>query len=128
MKSVKPGRGPSFMGGIAGLVGVVFSIGWTATAIAMGAPLVFPIFGVCFTGLTVAITIYNFKNAKSRNRYSAFDIVDGREEPDPLNEKYGATTDRETPADGEGAHFCPYCGAPVEDDHVYCKQCGKRLS
>ena len=164
MKSVKPGRGPSMLGGIMAICVAVFGILWIigASSItgefsgtsfegdfmvsgmdivtdsdfgmmggfgsdpfdAFGA--IFPLFGVVFVIVAVVIAIYNFKNATSKNRYSEFDIVDGSEEPDPLNERFG----------GEGIHsetnpeealFCPYCGTPAEDDYLYCKKCGKPL-
>jgi len=36
MKSIKPGRGPSMMGGIAGVFVAVFGVFWTIMATAMG--------------------------------------------------------------------------------------------
>lgn len=76
MKSVKPGRGPSFMGGIAGIFAALFGIIWTVSAFSMGGVL-FGLFGFVFVGAAVAMSIYNFKNATSKNRYSSFDITDG---------------------------------------------------
>ena len=35
MKSIKPGRGPSMMGGVMGIVVAVFGVIWTAAAISM---------------------------------------------------------------------------------------------
>lgn len=126
MKSIKPGRGPSMMGGIAGIVMIIFSLGWTILARGMGAPLLFSVFGICFVALAVIVTIYNFKNAKGKNRYSSYDIVDSREEPDPLNEKYGEAHHSEDEA-SSASNFCPYCGTRTESDHLYCKSCGKRI-
>ncbi len=42
MKSIKPGRGPSMMSGIAGIGAVVFGIFWTIMAVQMGAPIFLP--------------------------------------------------------------------------------------
>jgi len=73
------------------------------------------------------MTVYNFKNATGKNRYSAYDITEGNEEPDPLNERFGnpqATTEKKNDADSK---FCPYCGTPVARDFAYCNNCGKKL-
>lgn len=128
MKSVKPGRGPSFMGGIGAVVAIVFGIIWTIAAASMGAPVFFPLFGVIFIIVGIVQAVYNFKNATSKQRYSAFDITDDREEPDPLNERFGNSYSEQpaSAADGD-ANFCPYCGAKVNPDHKYCKHCGKEI-
>lgn len=123
MKSIKPGRGPSMMSGFSGIIAVIFSIFWTVTAFSMGAPIMFPVIGVCFIVMTVVVTIYNFKNARGKNRYSSFDIVDGDEEPDPLNGKYNVIDKSNV----KNTNFCPYCGTPVKDDHNFCENCGARL-
>lgn len=129
MKSIKPGRGPSMMNGFAGIIVSIFGVGWTIMVSAMEAPIIFPIFGICFVAMGIASTVYSFKNAKSKNRYSSFDIVDSREETDPLNEKYGDGSYKshaESRESGE-SNFCPYCGSRIESDHLYCKNCGKRV-
>ena len=53
MKSVKPGRGPSMMGGVASVFAVVFGIIWMCGAASMGAPGFFLLFGVAFIGIGV---------------------------------------------------------------------------
>ncbi len=125
MKSIKPGRGPSFMGGIVGIFMIGFGILWTV--LASQASGIFALFGILWTGIAIAMTVYNFKNATGKNRYSAYDITDGSEEPDPLNERFGdpqANTQKKIPADN---NFCPYCGTPVAGDFVFCNSCGKEL-
>ena len=124
MKSIKPGRGPSFMGGVMGIAGALFGVFWTVMAIAGGAWFMAP-FGLIFIGVAVYNTIYNFKNATGKNRYSEYDIVDGDEEPDPLNERFGNPSPK-MPQSGEIA-FCPYCGNKIEGDYLYCNRCGKQL-
>ena len=74
----------------------------------------------------VVQAVYNFKNAGSKNRFSAFDITEEGEEPDPLNERFGAEEERTESASG-AAGYCPYCGAAVEKDFAYCGKCGKKL-
>ena len=127
MKSVKPGRGPSFMGGIGGIAAGVFGIIWTISASSMGAPGIFTAFGVVFILLAVGSAIYNLLNAAGKKRFSAFDITDGDEEPDPLNERFGRNGQTTPRADADGDGFCPYCGAKTQDAYRYCEQCGKEL-
>lgn len=86
---------------------------------------IFPLFGVIFVIIAIVIAVYNFKNATSKNRYSEFDIVDSEEESDPLNERFGPHGSDDT--EPYAARFCPYCGTPAQDDHRYCKNCGKPL-
>ncbi len=124
MRSIKPGRGPSMMGGVVGIFMIGFGIFWTV--LASKASAVFALFGVLWTGIAVAMTIYNFKNATGENRYSAYDITYEGEEPDPLNEMFGAPYQnaRKNNAD---SNFCPYCGTPAKRDFEYCNNCGKKL-
>ncbi len=124
MKHIKPGRGPSMMSGVVGIFMIGFGILWTVMA--AQASGIFALFGVLWTGVAVVITVYNFKNATKKNRYSQFDIVDSNEEPDPMNERFGnpqATQNREE-IDNK---FCPYCGTAVKGDFEYCNNCGKKL-
>ena len=115
MKSVKPGRGPSFMTGIAAVGAGVFGIIWTFLASSMGAPTPFALFGVVFVILAAAMAIYSFRNATGENRHSIMDIVDDGEEPDPLNQRFGEK------------RYCPYCGGTLPDNARFCPACGKEL-
>lgn len=125
MKSVKPGRGPSFMGGIGGIAATVFGVIWTVMAGSMGAPGLFTAFGVVFTLLAGAQTVYAFVNATGKNRFSTFDITDADEEPDPLNARFGGEEAAEkTPPTGR---YCPFCGAQADVSYAYCPECGKEL-
>lgn len=123
MKSIKPGRGPSMMSGIAGIGAVIFGIFWTILAVQMGAPIFFAAFGIIFVVMAIVGVIYNMNNATGEKRYSAFDIVDEGEEEDPLNERFG----RNAKTDRSENNFCPYCGAPVKDTYTFCRKCGRRL-
>ena len=126
MRSIKPGRGQSGIGAIVSVILVIFGIGWTIMAVRAGAPVFFPIFGVLFVILGIVQAVYHFKNATGKNRYSAFDITEEGEEPDPLEERFGGSAS-ETPADGAGASYCPYCGAKTESAYSFCPKCGKEL-
>ncbi len=140
MRSVKPGRGPSMMRAIGSIAAIIFGIIWTIAAASMNAPIFFPLFGLVFIGLGIVQAVYNFRNATRKNRYSAFDITDGNEEPDPLNERFGETHGDLEPGrdfnnmDGctnqpgsEDANFCPYCGAKLKPGYQFCKHCGKQI-
>ena len=125
MRSIKPGRGPSMHGGIVGIFMICFGIGWTL--LAAQASGFMALFGVLWTGIAVVTTVYNFKNATGKNRYSAFDITEAGEEPDPLNTRFGAPTDTAAPSADADRSFCPYCGKRVEKDFTYCQSCGRKL-
>ena len=130
MKSVKPGRGPSMMGGIGSIFAAVFGLIWTCGAASMGAPGFFLLFGVAFIGIGVVNAVYSFKNATGENRYSDFDIVDSDEEPDPLDERFGSRSNPEPEVQtGEQGKFayCPYCGARLGEDFAFCGTCGRAL-
>lgn len=132
MKSIKPGRGPSMMGGFGSVFGIVFGIFWTIMAANMThgfglVGVIFPLFGVLFIIIGVVNAVYNFKNATGKNRYSAFDITDDTEEPDPLNERFGGSAEQVQNMPLSGDSFCPYCGAPVQSDFAFCRKCGKQL-
>ena len=143
MKSIKPGRAPSMMGAFGSAAAVVFGIFWTISAVSMGAPGFFVLFGIVFIALGAANAVYHFKNATGKTRFSAFDITDSSEEPDPLNEYFaerkadnqttGAAGNRKfdedagTAGNTDAVAFCPYCGAKAEPDYNFCAKCGKPL-
>ena len=127
MKSIKPGRGPSFMAGIGSVGAAVFGIIWTIAAASMGAPTFFCLFGVVFVIIGIAQAAYNFKNAAGKNRFSTFDITDESEEPDPLNQRFGEPQIEHIDNTGENGNFCPYCGSKVNSDYEFCRNCGKRI-
>ena len=132
MKSIKPGRGPSMMGGFGAVFGIVFGIFWTVLAASMTqgfglVGIIFPLFGVLFIIIGVVNAVYNFKNATSENRYSEFDITDDTEEPDPLNQRFGGKPKHTSDVPPTSGSFCSYCGAPVQSDFAFCRKCGKQL-
>lgn len=131
MKSIKPGRGPSFMGGVSSVFVALFGVFWTFLAASGGAFFMVP-FGLIFIGLAIFQAVYNFKNATGENRYSSFDIVDETEEIDPLNARFGARKSSdfqslEKPDMDEESEFCPYCGVKVSKEFEFCHKCGKKL-
>ena len=126
MKSIKPGRGPSFMGGVMSILIGLFGVVWTVVAASMGGG-VFALFGIIFVAVAVVQAIYHFKNATGKNRYSSFDITDGNEEPDPLNQRFGNPQTNPQKIDDIDNKFCPYCGTPVAGDFEFCNNCGKKL-
>ena len=129
MKSIKPGRGPSMMGGIGAVGAVIFGIIWTFAAMSIGAPWFFCLFGVVFIVIAGVQAYYNFHNATSENRYSAFDITEEEEEIDPLQERFGERlTDVESKQIASDGGYCPYCGTPVGKDYRFCRNCGKKIA
>ncbi|WOO41065.1 hypothetical protein [Rubellicoccus peritrichatus] len=94
MYSIKPGRAPSALGAVMGVVVVIFGIGWTIIAVQMSHVIpvigfILPLFGVVFVIAGIIVVIYNLRNATAKNRFSAMDITSGREELDPLNQMFG---------------------------------------
>ena len=127
MKSVKPGRGPSLMGGIMSIAAGLFGIIWTIIAFSIGG-ILFALFGIVFIVIAGVQAFYHLKNATQKNRYSAFDIVINNEEPDPLNQRFGWNASSAENSEGrKDSVFCPYCGAQTQTKYVFCKQCGRRL-
>ena len=84
MKSVKPGRGPSLLGGAASAIAAVIGVVWIAVAASMDAPVYFCLFRVVFVGLAIAHALYDLYNATAKRRFSLFDVTEEGEEPDPL--------------------------------------------
>ena len=115
MKSVKPGRGPSLLGGAASVIAAVIGVAWIAVAASMDAPVYFCLFGVVFVVLAI---LYDLYNASAKRRFSLFDVTEEGEEPDPL-----AREDRS----GGAEAFCPACGAKVAADDRFCRKCGREL-
>lgn len=133
MKSIKPGRGPSMMNAFGSAAAAIFGVIWVISAMSMGAPFFFPLFGVVFIAMGIGQAVYNYKNATGENRFSEYDITDGTEERDPFNDYFGRNSQGErsqsesAPIVEEGRRFCPYCGSKAEDEFVYCAKCGRKL-
>lgn len=127
MKSVKPGRGPSLMGGVMSIVMGLFGVVWTVVVLRMGAGFM-AVFGILFIIAAIVQGIYHLRNATGKKRYSAFDITDGDEEVDPLEERFGAQRPQRGADAGDApTNFCPYCGASAQGDYAYCRSCGKKM-
>lgn len=124
MKSIKPGRAPSLLSGVIGIIMVLFGIFWTVMASNFGGIMM--VFGVLWTLIALVITIFNIKNGTAKKRYSMYDITDDKEEADPLNERFKEKKD-DVKDDGNDSKYCPYCGAKVEETYEYCNKCGKKL-
>lgn len=125
VKSIKPGRGPSAMGAFGSVIAVIFGVIWTGAAASMGAPPFFLLFGVLFIVVGIVQAVYNYKNATGENRFSAFDITEDGEEPDPLDRRARGGAEPEEP-DGT-CRYCPYCGAKLGEGFAFCGKCGREL-
>jgi hypothetical protein len=126
MKSIKPGRGPSIMGAIGSILAAAFGIVWTILAASMGV-FIFAIFGIIFVIAAIVQAIFNYKNATGKNRYSIYDITDETEENDPLNIKFKNQNTSDNIITEEKSNFCPFCGQKLQEDFLYCKNCGKKI-
>lgn len=129
MKSVKPGRGPSKQAGVMSIFMIVFGVFWCLLALGMGAWFMLP-FGCLFIGIACYNAWYSFHNATAEDRYSIVDIVDGDEEADQLNMRYGISSKEyrsTTDIPGTSVYYCPYCGNSVESQFDFCPKCGKKL-
>ena len=130
MKSIKPGRGPSAMGAMGSVVMGIFGVFWTITAVSMGAPAMFPFFGVIFIIIAIVQGIYHYQNATSKNRMSVYDITDAGEEPDPLNQYVRGANEEEqqmtrVSQNSTKYNFCPYSGNKISGStYNYCPKCG----
>lgn len=128
MKSIKPGRGPSMMGGISALFAALFGVFWIIVVLQSGGGF-FAFFGVIFIAMALVQAWYNFHNASQKDRFSSFDIVDSREEMDPLDPRYAGQDDIPVrSSDSDAPRFCPYCGAELQSDYLYCPECGKSFA
>ena len=136
MKSIKRGRASSLTSGI---VGIALSIAFFGIATQVSSDFGEFAFVPMIMGLIVlGLSIGEIIGATRKNRFSEYDITDDGEEPDPLNQYYGAQArpdqERQSPAatptgaDAALASYCPYCGTRIEQGYAYCPSCGKRLS
>jgi hypothetical protein len=95
------------MGAVTGVAVAIFGVLWTIFAFSLtrDSPfpmvgVIFPLFGLVFVALAIGMVIYNIRNAAGRNRNSIVEITTGEEEPDPLNEVFGA---KSTLSQGSGS-------------------------
>lgn len=132
MKSIKPGRGPSAMGAIGSIAAALFGVFWIIMAVNMGAPTIFPLFGVIVIVMAIAQAIYNYKNATGENRMSIYDITEEDEEADPIHDyirgaQPRAENDTQDSDENDENSYCPYCGRAIKEDFTYCPKCGREL-
>ena len=89
MYEVKEGRGPSFLGALGSLFAVGFAVLWVGLCISIGAPIWFTLFGVLFGLFGLVSAGYQFWAATAKNRPDLYDLTSSKEEPDPLNRRFG---------------------------------------
>lgn len=130
MKSLKPGRVPSFMGFASSIFAAVFGLFWLILVNYLFEEnnefgtlpyFFFILFGIGFVIASIGMAIYNYRNTFSKKRFSVLDIEDLSEEGKPL--------DSETPKSSlsDSLNYCPYCGNPIEKSFSFCPKCGKKL-
>lgn len=143
--SVKPGRGPSLMGAVGGVVSIFALLIILSLIAKSGAPKEFLMFGGLMLVMAVIGVIYNLVNATTKNRMSHLDITTPDEESDLIARAMGhdqsrkkssdwrVTQERKIPENEnkpkrkfEGG-FCPFCGQPLEENFDFCPGCGKDI-
>ena len=86
MKHVKPGRFPSAMGAIGGiLILIIGAIALSTTEMGNDAPPFVIFFLIVWFAAGIGGVIYHLYNATSDKRVTEYDIVPSREERDPSN-------------------------------------------
>ena len=102
---------------IVGMVmAISFMIFWIGTSAMIGAPFIFPLFGI---GMLVMITIQfmgrmnSYKEQENR-RKAKEEYYD--------NVEYTSYTEPK-----KSLGFCPHCGAKIEHGFKYCPKCGNPL-
>lgn len=129
--SVKPGRGPSVLGGVFAIVFGLFSFFLVGDVSSNDAPGAFIAMGYLIGVFAIVGGIYQLYNAGARNRLSDFDVTVGDEEPDPISRAIGrrGSTSRPRAAGGPATTggFCPHCGTGLQTGFKFCSSCGKSL-
>ena len=77
MKSIKPGRGPSMMGGISALFAALFGVFWIIVVLQSGGGF-FAFFGVIFIAMALVQAWYNFQDVYKRQAMAAAATGTGR--------------------------------------------------
>lgn len=131
MYSVKPGRGPSLMGGIASLVIMILGLCFAGEFLNTNPPPPVKAFFVVWVLFGISGAIGGFYNAFAKNRFSEHDITKPQTEPDPIAKALGFEQSANVPTQGNipptGINYCPFCGTRVSPDYVCCPVCGKNL-
>ena len=125
------------------IFGILFMLYWTYTAVTGGAyavGLLFGGFGLFSMVRNLINQIKAFKNYRKHGNdvpYQQYnpEMYNTTDSSDPWDVSYPAATEQYgTDIYGNpigtvgGKNFCPYCGVPVKQDHMFCKNCGRQLS
>jgi hypothetical protein len=115
---VRPGRAPSLLGGVVGILMALFAcvaFGIMQPGGALGGPMgggFFSLFPLIFVVVALALAALSFYNAFSERGAPFYEIdIEDRERQE---------------RSGEGS-FCPSCGQPVAKDDRFCRNCGREL-
>ena len=97
------------------IFGTVFAVFWCIMAAAMGAWFML-IFGIPFVGMMVYRLYVCIQLTKEEKP--------SKKEAEPWERPAPPTTYTQPRT---GGNFCPYCGAPTQEDFEFCSRCGRRL-
>jgi hypothetical protein len=89
MYELKEGRGPAFLSALGSLFMVGFAVLWVGLCVSLGAPIWFTLFGVLFGLFALVLAGYQFWAATTKQRPDLYDLTSNKEEPDPLNRRFG---------------------------------------
>ena len=157
MKSIKPGRGPSMMSGVMSVAVGIFGLIWTIMAASMGGGIfaLFGLVFIGIAISSAVYNFKNATSENRYSTYDIVDSTEetdpfnerfGRPpnvsadfdhyaDGTPRFSDEAASANRSAASSNEFASgsrtttnaFCPYCGNEVEQDFIYCNNCGKEL-
>ncbi|MCH4887493.1 hypothetical protein EZV73_07915 [Acidaminobacter sp. JC074] len=102
--------------------GIVFAFFWTGTAVRMGAPKFFVLFGVFFIGMSIYQFVTQIKHLTKKRHKVSESLDDDNRQVEALLER-----DVKSPVETKSYNFCPECGEQLKKKYKRCPACGDKL-